>query len=315
MTMRYESYLYDDELSGFFPVLARATETTPTRYTRLNEAYATGSTGAIRKLVKTFAPGFFAGSGTSTSLVGNRILPRMTTRTATAASATSISFPVGTAGIFIPTDVLSIIAPSVRLTISSSSPGWSANDTITVTVNGVAVTYAVVAGDIGGSLAATNTNVANKVIGAIAANPYTSRLVSGLSVAGTSPAMVIVFWAKDFTSLYSFTATTTASNGTSTASAAVFAPNAAIGTISAVNTVTDVVTISAASVSVPLGMPIGVAASSPENLGMLSPEVPIDLLYRESQNYALYLEGDVYGSRLPYMDGQLADLYPEIRLV
>jgi len=315
MTMRYESYLYDDELSGFFPVLARATETTPTRYTRLNEAYATGSTGAIRKLVKTFAPGFFAGSGTSTSLVGNRILPRMTTRTATAASATSISFPVGTAGIFIPTDVLSIIAPSVRLTISSSSSGWAASDTITITVNGVAVTYAVVAGDIGGSLAATNTNVANKVIGAIAANPYASRLVSGLSVAGTSPAMVIVFWAKDFTSLYSFTTSVSSTNGTSTASAAVFAPNAAIGTISAVNTVTDVVTISAASVSVPLGMPIGVAASSPENLGMLSPEVPIDLLYRESQNYALYLEGDVYGSRLPYMDGQLAALYPEIRLV
>jgi hypothetical protein len=310
--MRYESYLYDDELSGFFSVLARATETTPTRYTRLNEAYATGSTGAIRKLVKTFAPGFFAGSGTSTSLVGNRILPRMTTRTATAASATSISFPVGTAGIFIPTDVLSIIAPSVRLTISTSSTtaGWAANDTITVTVNGVAVTYTVVAGDIGGSLAATNTNVANKVIGAIAANPYTSRLVSGLSVAG-----VIVFWAKDFTSLYSFTTSVLSTNGTSTASAAVFAPNAAIGTISAVNTVTDVVTISAASVSVPLGMPIGVAASSPENLGMLSPEVPIDLLYRESQNYALYLEGDVYGSRLPYMDGQLAALYPEIRLV
>ena len=315
MTMRYESYLYDDELSGFFPVLARATETTPTRYTRLNEAYATGSTGAIRKLVKTFAPGFFAGSGTSTSLVGNRILPRMTTRTATAASATSISFPVGTAGIFIPTDVLSIIAPSVRLTISSSSSGWAASDTITITVNGVAVTYAVVAGDIGGSLAATNTNVANKVIGAIAANPYASRLVSGLSVAGTSPAMVIVFWAKDFTSLYSFTTSVSSTNGTSTASAAVFAPNAAIGTISAVNTVTDVVTISAASVSVPLGMPIGVAASSPENLGMLSPELPIDLLYRESQNYALYLEGDVYGSRLPYMDGQLAALYPEIRLV
>jgi hypothetical protein len=313
--MRYESYLYDDELSGFFPVLARATETTPTRYTRLNEAYATGSTGAIRKLVKTFAPGFFAGSGTSTSLVGNRILPRMTTRTATAANATSISFPVGTAGIFIPTDVLSIIAPSARLTISSSSTGWAANDTITVTVNGVAVTYAVVAGDIGGSLAATNTNVATKVIGAIAANSYTSRLVSGLSVAGTSSAMVIVFWAKDFTSLYSFTTSVSSTNGTSTASAAVFAPNAAIGTISAVNTVTDVVTISAASVSVPLGMPIGVAASSPENLGMLSPEVPIDLLYRESQNYALYLEGDVYGSRLPYMDGQLAALYPEIRLV
>lgn len=315
MTMRYESYLYDDELSGFFPVLARATETIPSRYTRLNEAYATGTTGAIRKLVKTFAPGFFAGSGTSTALVGDRILPRMTTRTATAANATSISFPVGTSGIFIPTDVLSIIAPSVRLTISSSSTGWAASDTVTVTINGVATTYTVVAGDIGGSLTATNTNIAAKVVSAIAASPYASRLVSGLSVAGTSPAIVIVFWAKDFTSLYSFTASATSTNGTATASGAAFVPNVSIGTISAVNAATDVVTISAASVSVPLGMPIGVANSSPANLGMLSPELPIDLLYRESQNYALYLEGDVYGSRLPYMDGQLAALYPEIRLV
>lgn len=315
MTMRYESYLYDDELSGFLPVLARAGEATASRYTRLNQAYATGTSGAIRKLVKTFAPGFFAGSGTSTALVGNRILPRMTTRTATAASATSISFPVGTSGIFIPTDVLSIIAPSVRLTISSSSTGWAANDTVTVTINGVAITYTVVAGDIGGSLAATNTNIATKVVSAIAASPYASRLVSGLSVAGTSPAIVIVFWAKDFTSLYSFTTSVSSSLGTATASGAVFVPNVAIGTISAVSPDTDVVTISAASVSVPLGMPIGVAASSPENLGLLSPELPIDLLYRESQSYALYLEAEVYGARLPYIDGQLTALYPAIYLV
>lgn len=315
MTMRYESYLYDDELSGFLPVLARAGEATASRYTRLNQAYATGTSGAIRKLVKTFAPGFFAGSGTSTALVGNRILPRMTTRTATAASATSISFPVGTSGIFIPTDVLSIIAPSVRLTISSSSTGWAANDTVTVTINGVAITYTVVAGDIGGSLAATNTNIATKVVSAIAASPYASRLVSGLSVAGTSPAIVIVFWAKDFTSLYSFTTSVSSSLGTATASGAVFVPNVAIGTISAVSPDTDVVTISAASVSVPLGMPIGVAASSPENLGLLSPELPIDLLYRENQSYALYLEAEVYGARLPYIDGQLTALYPAIYLV
>ena len=312
--MRYESYLYDDELSGYFPVLARAGEATASRYTRLNQAYATGTTGAIRKLVKTFAPGFFAGSGTSTALVGNRILPRMTTRTATAANATSISFPFGTSGIFIPTDVLSIIAPSVRLTISSSSTGWAANDTVTVTINGIATTYTVVPADIGGSLTATNTNVATKVINAIAANPYASRLVSGLSVSGTSPAMVIVFWAKDFTSLYSFAASKTG-NGTVTASGAVFVPNVSIGTISAVNPDTDVVTISAASVSVPLGMPIGVANSSPENLGLLSPELPIDLLYREGQNYALYLEAEVYGARLPYIDGQLTALYPAIYLV
>lgn len=313
--MRYESYPYDDESSGFYPVLARGSCTEATRYTQLNHNYATGTTGAIRKLVKTFAPGFFAGSGTSANLPGNRILPRMTTRLATAANATSISFPVGTAGIFIPGGVLSIIAPSVRLTVTSTASGWTANDTITVTINGVSVVYTVVSADIGASLTATNANIATKVISAIASNPYTSRLVSALSVAGTVPASTIVFWAKDFTSLYSFTASATATNGSVTASGAVFVPNTSIGTISAVDPVTDTVTISAAAVSVPLGMPIGVAASSPENLGMLSPAVPIDLLYRESQNYALYLEADVYRDRLPYIDGQLIALYPEIRLV
>ena len=313
--MRYESYRYDDEESGFYPVLARNNCAEATRYALLNHNYATGTTGAIRKLVKTFAPGFFAGSGTSANLPGNRILPRMTTRLATAANATSISFPVGTAGIFIPGGMLSIIAPSVRLTITSTGSGWLANDTITVTINGVSVVYTVVSADIGASLTATNANIATKVISAIASNPYTFRLASALSVAGTAPASTIVFWAKDFTSLYSFTASATATNGSVTASGAVFVPNVSIGTISAVDPVADTVTISAAAVSVPLGMPIGVAASSPENLGMLSSAVPIDLLYRESQNYALYLEADVYRDRLPYIDGQLIALYPEIRLV
>lgn len=222
---------------------------------------------------------------------------------------------MGTAGIFILGDVLSIIAPSVRLTITSTSGGWAANDAIAVAVNGVTVTYTVVSADIGASLTATNANVAAKVIGAIAANAYISRLVSVLSVAGATPVTTLVFWAKDFTGLYSFAASATSTNGSVTVSGAAFVPNVTIGTISAVDTVTDTLTISAAAVSVPLGMPVGVAASSPENLGMLSPAQPIDLLYRESQNYALYLEADVYADRLPYIDGQLLALYPEIRLV
>lgn len=313
--MRYESYVYDDELSGFLPVLARSCSHDASRYTQLNHNYATGTTGAVRKLVKTFAPGFFAGSGTSAGLPGNRILPRMRTRTATAANATSIAFPAGTAGIFIPSDVLSIIAPSARLTITSTSGGWAANDAIAVAVNGVTVTYTVVSADIGASLTATNANVAAKVIGAITANTYISRLVSVLSVPGTAPATTLVFWSKDFTGLYSFAASATSTNGSVTVSGAAFVPNVTVGTISAVDTVTDTLTISAAAVSVPLGMPVGVAASSPENLGMLSPAQPIDLLYRESQNYALHLEADVFAERLPYIDGQLLALYPEIRLV
>jgi hypothetical protein len=310
--MRHETYVYDDELSGFLPVLARS-EAIATRYQSLDSDYATGKEGAIRKLVKIFAPGFFAGSIPGSAKA--RILPRMTTVAATAASGTSVTFKPGTAGIFVVGDVLSIIPPSARVNVASASGGWAAGDTVTVTINGQALVYTVVSGDVGASLTATNLNVANKIIAAINANPYLSKLVSGLAVAGSGTSTDIVLWAKDFTSLYSLTVADTATNGTATASAASLAPNTTVGTISAVNTVTDVVTIGAAAVSVPLGMPLGVATSLPDNLGMLSPALAIDLLYRESQNYGLYVDTDVYLSRLPYIDGQLTALYPQINLV
>ncbi|MGA1402428.1 MAG: hypothetical protein ACO32T_05070 [Candidatus Nanopelagicaceae bacterium] len=310
--MRHETYVYDDELSGFLPVLARS-EAIATRYQSLDSDYATGKEGAIRKLVKIFAPGYFAGSIPGSAKA--RILPRMTTAAATAASGTSITFKSGTSGIFVASDVLSIIPPSARVNIASASGGWAAGDTITVTLNAQALVYTVVAGDVGGSLTATNLNVANKIIAAINASPFLSKLVSGLPVAGSGTSTDVVLWSKDFTSLYSLTVADTATNGTATASAASFVPNTAVGTISSVNTATDVVTISAASVSVPSGMPLGVATSLPDNLGMISPAVAVDLLYRESQNYGLYVDTDVYLNRLPYIDGQLTALYPQINLV
>lgn len=310
--MRHEIYTYDDELEGFLPVLSRC-EALATRFINLDSNYATGKEGAIRKLVKIFAPGFFAGSIPGSTKA--RILPRMTTVAATAASGTSVTFKPNTSGIFIVGDVLSIIPPSARVNVASASGGWAAGDTITLTIGGQALVYTVVAGDVGGSLTATNANVAAKLIAMIAANPYVSRLVTGLSVPGSGTSTDVVLWAKDFTSLYSLVAADTATNGTVTASAAAFAPNTVVGTISAINTVTDVVTISAAAVSVPLGMPLGVANSSPENLGLISPAIALDLLYRESQNYGLYVDTDVYTQRLPYIDGQLTALYPQINLV
>lgn len=310
--MRHEVYIYDDELSGFLPALARS-EAIATKYEALDPDYTTGKEGAIRKLVKIFAPGFFAGSIPGS--VKGRILPRMTTTAATAASGTSISFKAGTAGIFIPGDILSIIPPSARVNVASASTGWAAGDTITLVINGQTLLYTIVAGDVGGSLTATNSNVANKLIAAISSNPFLSKLISGLSVAGSGTSTDVVLWSKDFTSLYSLTATDTATNGTVTASVATFVPNTTVATISAVNTTTDVVTTSAASVSVPSGMPLGVATSLPDNLGMLSPAMPIDLLYRESQLYGLYVDTDVYLNRLPYIDGQLTALFPQINLV
>lgn len=314
MTMRREVYVYDDELSGFLPVLARR-EALATRYAVLDEAFATGQTGAIRKLVKYFAPGFFAGSIPGSAKA--RILPRMTTTAATAASGTTITFRAGTAGIFIPTDVLSVIAPSARITISGT---WANNNTATATIGGQQVTSATISTaeiTTGGGAAAQGTNqiVANKLIAAINASPVLYKQVSALSVVSGATDVVIVIWAKDFSSTY--TLTSTATGGTAVASGSVLAPNVTIGTIAAngVNATTDVVTISAASVSVPSGMPIGVATSLPDNLGLISPEMPIDLLYRESAVFGLYVDTDVYSGRMPYTDGQLTALYPQINYV
>ena len=309
--MRYESYVYDDELSGFLPVLARS-EAIATRYQSLDPSYVTGKEGAIRKLVKIFAPGFFAGSIPGSTKA--RILPRMTTTAATAVNGTSVTFKSGTAGIFIVGDVLSIIPPSARMNIASASGGWAAGDTISITINGQALVYTVVSGDIGASLTATNLNIANKIIAAINTNPYLSKLVSALAVAGSGTSTDIVLWTKDFTSIYTFIVADTGTNGTASWTSA-FAPNTTVGTISAVNTATDVVTISAAAVSIPSGMPLGVATSLPDNLGLISPAIPVDLLYRESQNYGLYVDTDVYLNRLPYIDGQLTALYSQINLV
>jgi hypothetical protein len=312
MTMKREIFSYDDEAMGFFPVMARKTAEA-TRYLQLDQAFTTSSAGAIRGAVKIFAPGFFAGSipGSTRS----RLLPRTFAAAALASAATSLTVKFNTAGIFIPGDILSIIPPSGRVNVQSATTGWAIADTVTVTINGVAVVYTLIAADIGGSLAATNQLVADKVFAAVRANPYVGRRVDGRTVVGASGSVDIVFWSVDFVSNYTLVAADTGANGTVTAVTATFAPLTTIGTISAVNTITNVLTIGAAAISVPNGFPIGVATSSPADLGLLSPGQPIDLLFRESQNYAAYTEIIAYRNRLPYFDGELAFLFPEITLV
>jgi hypothetical protein len=310
--MRREVYTYDDELMGFFPVMARRTAEA-TRYLQLDQAFTTSSAGAIRGVVKVFAPGFFAGSIPGSTRF--RLLPRTFAAAALAAAATSLTVKFNTAGIFIPGDILSIIPPSGRVNIQSATTGWAIADTVTVTINAIPVVYTLVPADIGGSLAATNQLVADKVLAAIKSNPYVGRRVDGRTVVGAAGSVDIVFWSLDFATNYSVAAADTGANGTATAPAASFVPLTTIGTISAVNTTTNVLTISAAAVSVPNGFPIGVATSFPADLGLLSPGQPIDLLFRESQNYAAYTEIIAYRNRLPYFDGELALLFPEITLV
>lgn len=315
--VRHDLYTYDEQLMGFQPVIARPCGKAD-RYTTIDADFASSKVGAIRGAVKVFAPGYFAGSIPNSTKT--RLLPRTTVATNAAASATSLVVKAGTSGIFVPNDVLSIIAPSARVNIVSTSGGWADADTVTVTINGIAVVTPIASGDIGGSLTVTNANVAAKVLATIKANPYLRNKVDGSVIAGATTSSDIVLWSTDFSSLRTLAAADTGTNGTATASAAAFAPNTAIATISAVNTVTDTLTIGAAAVSVPAGLPIGVATSYPIDangvpFGLISPSIALDLLYRESQNYGLYTDISVYRQRLPYWDGELSALFPEITLV
>jgi hypothetical protein len=311
MPMRHEVYTYDDELMGFFPVASRA-DVEASRYADIDPNYSTASAGAIRALVKIFAPGFFA--ATIPGSAKDRLLPRTYAAAALAAGATSLTVKANTSGIFVVGDVISVIAPNARVNVQSATTGWAIGDTITVTVNSVPIVYTIVGADIAGGLPATNQLVADKVITAVKNNPYLRNKVNGLSVAGASGSVDIVFWALDFSSLYALAVADTGANGTASATNAVFAPNTTVGSVSAVNTSTNVLTISAAAVSVPNGLPIGNALHSPVGQGLLSPNQPIDLLYRESTNFALYTEAYLYGKRMPYWDGEIAAAFPGLIL-
>jgi len=304
--------VYNFDENGFVSVLARGDDLSAPRYTAIDPTFSTGRTGENLKFQQLYRPGYMAGSipGSTKS----RILPRTFAAADLALNATALT--VRDASIFRTADVLSIIAPSARVNVASSTTGWAISDTITVTLDGQAIIYTIVAADIGGSLTATNQAVALKVAAAIKANPFFTSRVDTLVVAGTGTSFDIVLLASSsLRVLFSLSAAKVGANGTVTASGATFAPLTAIGTISAVNPLTNVLTISAAAISVPVRLPIGVATSLPDDLGMLSPNMPIDLLYRSSDNWALYTDATVYRSRLPYWDGQLAALFPEITLV
>ena len=291
---------FDTYSEDVAPVLATAEGLRSPRGIELDPAYFTANANG-NKFVK---PGYFVSQIPGS--VKGRVLPRTLSTGSTSTSQTAVS--VKDAGIFVVGDVLSILAPSGRVTLTSASTGWAVGDTVTATINGVANVYTVVAGDVGGSLAATDTNVAAKLAALINASTQLYGKVYAVATAG-----VVLIFALDLASLYTLTAADTATNGTATASASALAAGASIGTIASINTSTDVITLAAnASVAVQPGLPIGVANQVP--VGMLAPNTLVDLTYRVNENFGLYTSASVYRNRLPYWDGDLAARFPEITL-
>ena len=233
---------------------------------------------------------------------GGRLNVRAKLETAIAASTTT-ALELGTQGIqyasemaqfFNDGDILKVLRPYSFMTLSGT---WDTDDTLTLTVDGQAVTYTP------GS--ATLATGAANTAAAINADPYHGKLVEAIAADD-----VIYLFSKTLRT-YSLAATaTTTGNGDVTANDATLVGNVTIGTVDAngVNVAAGTVTLNAAAtISLPADAPIGLSDGTPYSL-VIS---PFNLAEGETDISGI-MSGSIYGQRLPYWDEDIASHLPEI---
>jgi hypothetical protein len=243
--------------------------------------------------------GWFAGSIPSSVFV--RPLPRAYLTTAVATSGTAVGVSPTNSQVFAVGDVLSVIAPYGVITFTG---GWANGDVANLTVEGQTLTYTVAGFTSLNALAVTFAALIN------AYAPF-RNILTAVASATTG---AIYLYAANF--LPKTIATSVTSTGTLpiSGSITVLQANTSIGTIASINTTTGVITLSGnASIALPIGFPIGVAASNPTNLGMIGN--PIDAVWDSNTNVGLYREASILANRLPYIDGELKRLFPSLQLV
>lgn len=223
-----------------------------------------------------------------------RIVPRARVTVPVAAGTT---VTVKDARCFVAGEVLSILAPAARVLLGGT---YANADTITITVDGVAVVHTV-------ANYSTNTLLGLAVAQTLNNNPGFSRKAIALAENG-----YVYVYAKDFKTLYTFAAVRTSVSGTVTIlnSATALASGLAIGTILSINVDTGVVTLTAASSNrLPAGMPIGVDTKL-DIIGII--ETARDLL--ESVDDVVGAGGGVINNRaIQYFDREIAEALPGIR--
>lgn len=298
-----KSYSYTDD---YPQVLARTEGLRSPRSFMIDRTKVASWAGVDGRIQRILAPGVFMGSTADPGKV--RPLPRTFLAAALVASTTT-TFAVSpkTARHFIAGDVLTALAPFAILTVTGT---WAAADTAQVTIAGRSAT--AVAAD------AVNANIAILVAAAINSDPILKTLVKAIASGAT-----VIIYALDMRSTYPISTAETATAGTLpiTGSLTALAAGAAVGTVASVDPIAETITLAAAATTaLPVGTPIGVATCSPmdangEGYGMLSPKNPVDLEWGTDDIYGLFIGATVYRDRLPYWDGQLADLFPIINLV
>lgn len=225
-----------------------------------------------------------------------RYLPRATVTTATSTgSAAVVCTP---AQIFKADDVLYVVEPYATVTLGGTPAATS--ETVTVTVDGVALTVTI------GSVVLADAAVA--VRNAI----NNSTLLNQKVFALTAGAVVYVF-AKDGISTYSF-AVAKSGDITVTASGSLTAFGSALGTIASVGTNGTTLTLSGnAATLLPVGTHIGVRTIS-EVLGV-DPHQR-DYTDAETQTIGVYdISSGVRENFLPYIDGDIKRRLPRITFI
>jgi hypothetical protein len=225
-----------------------------------------------------------------------RYLPRATVTTATGTGSTAVvATPVQ---VFAPGDVLFAVEPYATVTLGGT-PG-ATTETVTVTIDGVALTTVI------GSVVLADAAVA--VANAINGDTILSQKVFA-KVAG---AVVYVF-SKDGISTYSF-AVAKAGDITVTASGALTAFAAALGTVSTVNVATNTITLTGdASAILPVGSHIGVRTVT-EVLGVDAHQR--DYTDAEVQTIGVYnISSGVRENYLPYIDGDIKRRLPQLNFL
>ena len=246
-------------------------------------------------------------AGTFFADLGNgycRPLRRTKVTADTASGATII--PVVLPQFFAVGDALLTIVPTGQVTVSSSTTGWVVGDTITVTIAGQAVVYTVIAGDIGGTLVATNATIAAKVAALI--NTQAFQLVTA------SASAAIVNLTSVTGEAHTLTAADTGVNGAVTASAATLTAKQSVGSVASVNVVTGTITLSAPTTAALLaGQAIG---TNSKPIGLIVQSLSLgDLDGIDSPEQGLYTSVNVRLDLLPYYDPTIKADLPEVQAV
>ena len=246
-------------------------------------------------------------AGTFFSDLGNgycRPLARARVMADTPAGETEI--PVVTPQFFKAGDAISIVVPSGTVTLSSAAAGWVVGNTITVTLGGLAVPYTVVAEDIGGTLAATDAAIAEKLVTAL------TEAAAHLATASAEGAVVRLL--STSTTAHTLAVIETATNGVAGVSGATLTPTQPVGTITSADVEAGTITLAApTTVALVAGQPIGTPSKA---LGIIVQTLSLgDENSIDAPEQGLYTSVNVRLELLPYYDSSIKADLPEVQAV